>query len=299
VPSSHVGTGRSQGVNLELRAGGCRLWLQSHLGGSISGFEWQHEPLMRPAIGPLVTDSACFPMLPFCNRIAFGAFRHRDKTIELKPNFPGHDHPHPLHGYGWLAEWEVVEYSAQSAVMRHRHAGGDWPWPYVAEQRFVVTAAGLEHSIALTNTGDCEMPAGLGFHPYFPRTSETLYHGCHSGEWQTDADGLPRALVRDDTPIDWWQGAPIGTRPVDTVYSGREGALEIIWPDRDISLRMFPSANLTHTAVFAPRDEDWFCVEPMSHATDAVNARPGQAPMAEIAPGQRIEASVRYEIVQP
>ena len=46
---------------------------------------------------------------------------------------------------------------------------------------------------------------------------------------------------------------------------------------------------LSHVVVWAPEGEEFFCFEPMSHATDALNAYPGR-PAAQdfviLAPGQ-------------
>jgi aldose 1-epimerase len=88
---------------LELAAGDYRLVLQPEIGGSVAGFHWRDEPVFRPACGPSVLDAACFPLAPFSNRIAHGRFRFGGREVALAPNFPDSDHPHPLHGFGWLA----------------------------------------------------------------------------------------------------------------------------------------------------------------------------------------------------
>lgn len=226
---------------------------------------------MRRAAGASVLDAACFPLVPFPNRIGHGRFAWLGETITLQPNFPGHDHPHPLHGFGWISEWQVTAQDAASATLEHSHAGGEWPWPYVARQTFRLSPDGLEMALSLTNRSDRPMPAGLGFHPYFPRTDETLLHALHRGEWQTGADCLPIQLNEAHAPQDWWQGKPVATRPVDTVYTGREGDIVIVWPERCLSLTMKCDPLLGLTSIFVPHGEDWFCAEPVSHMTNAAN----------------------------
>lgn len=226
---------------------------------------------MRPACGPSVLDAACFPLVPFSNRIAHGRFVANGREVRLSPNFPGMDHPHALHGFGWLSAWQVLEQDSASTTLEHTCAGGEWPWAYRARQSFRLTDEGLEMALSLTNQAGSAMPAGLGFHPYFPRTDRTRYCGRHHGEWQNSEDCLPEILDLRAEPRDWWDGQTAGTRSVDTVYTSREGALVIAWPERDMELVIRPSANLAFTVVYTPCRTDFFCVEPVSHMTDAVN----------------------------
>jgi hypothetical protein len=83
-------------------------------------------------------------------------------------------------------------------------------------------------------------------------------------------------LHEADAPTDWWHGAPAKSRVVDTVYTGREGAITIHWPDTGLRATMTPGDNLPFTVVYTPAADDYICVEPVSHATDAVN-RPDDA----------------------
>lgn len=259
---------------IELSAGDYRLQLSPERGGSILRLDWRDKPLLRPVCGPGILDTACFPLVPFSNRIAHGQFRLGAVDVSLSPNFPGSDHPHPLHGFGWLAQWEVIDAGQSRVVIRHDWPGGEWPWPYRAEQVFSISPEGLSVELSVTNLGSTAMFAGLGFHPYFPRDADTVYHGLHRGEWKTGEDCLPLAL--DEAPVarDWWAGQPVGTRSVDTVYSGRVSPLAIEWPSRGHAITLSPSDNLPDTVVFTPCGETFFCVEPVNHRTDLINAAP-------------------------
>ncbi len=279
---------------IELRAGAYRLVLDPVRGGSVARFDLGDQPLFRATCGPSVLDSGCFPLVPFSNRIAHGTFAAAGQTVRLAPNMPGGAHPHTLHGFGWQCGWDVAADGADNATLRHDHAAGQWPWAYRAEQRLALDHAGLTHTLSLRNASDQPMPAGLGVHPYFPRTPQTRLIARHNGEWQTAADGLPITLHRVDQPVDWWQGQPVGTRAVDTVYTGRAGEITVIWPERGLQLTIAPSPNLPCTVIYTPANADFFCVEPVSHATDAIN-RPDQAdPMQWLTPGETLEATVRY-----
>ncbi|TCU61006.1 aldose 1-epimerase [Novosphingobium sp. PhB57] len=273
-----------------LEAQGYRLELAPERGGAVLRLDWHGEPLMRPACGSTIFDVGSFPLVPFSNRIAKGRFNTGARKGTIAPNFPGSDHPHPLHGFGWLTAWSVIEQDDNHALLEHTYPGGEWPWPYRARQTFELGAQGLTNRLSITNLGDAPMPAGLGFHPYFPRDAETVYRGLHRGEWYNTPDCLPSSLDEHEEAIDWWQGESVDTRAVDTAYTGREGMLEIDWPARGLGLTIAPSEELTTTVVFTPQGQDYFCVEPVSHATDAINRAPET--LAWLEPGQTATVSM-------
>jgi aldose 1-epimerase len=281
---------------IALTAGDFHLVLLPALGGSIARFDWRGLPLLRPGCGPTPLDTGCFPLVPFSNRIAHGAFTVAGRTIRIAPNFPGGGHPHPLHGFGWLTGWDVVAQAAQSATLRHRYSAGEWPWDYVAEQHFDLSREGLCHTLSVRNLSDQPMPAGLGFHPYFPKTAQTRYIGWHRGEWQTHDDNLPKALDMADHPVDWWHGKPVATRAVDTAYVGREGDLQLIWPEHRLTLTVRPSDNLRNTVVYTPVDADFLCVEPVSHTTDAINRPDESDGMVWLDKDQTLTAALHYGV---
>ena len=248
---------------------------------------------MRATCGPSVLDTACFPLVPFSNRIANGRFVVDGMDVRLTPNLPGSAHPHCLHGFGWLAGWRVVEAADDKATLVHDYPGGEWPWPYHARQTFRLTADGLSMTLSVANHGASAMPAGLGFHPYFPGADDALYRGLHRGEWQITADCLPLSLNQAPEPVDWWHGAPVTSRNVDTAYTGRAGLLELSWPSRRFGLTITPSDNLPVTVVYTPSGVDHFCVEPVSHITDAINRKGTGGGMLWLEPGESMEAAMQ------
>jgi aldose 1-epimerase len=282
---------------LTLSAGDYELTLAPERGGSVLRFDWRGEPLMRPACGPSILDVACFPLVPFSNRIAYGRFVAEGREVALSPNFPERSRSHPLHGFGWLAAWSVADCGPHSATLLHDCTADEWPWPYVASESFSLDEDGLTVLLSVTNLGVSAMPCGLGFHPCFPLQRETLYHGLHRGEWRNDGDCLPVALNRQDAPADWWHGRPVTTREVDTVYTERAGHLEIAWPERRLGLTLEPSDNLGFTVVYVPAGEDHFCIEPVSHMTDAVNRTGNGTGLAMLGPGAVMSAELRVKAV--
>jgi len=59
---------------------------------------------------------------------------------------------------------------------------------------------------------------------------------------------------------------------------------------------MTATGPLDHLVIFTPENEEFFCVEPVSHSTDAVNAAEQSAGMISLPPGETVTASVKFEI---
>src|SRR3546814_12532863 len=94
---------------IDLLAGSLRLRLAPSAGGSITRFDVMHggieQPLLRGAAGlpDHALESACFPLVPFSNRIRGGPFTLRDRRLSLRPTMTGA--PSPLHAQGVPGPW--------------------------------------------------------------------------------------------------------------------------------------------------------------------------------------------------
>jgi aldose 1-epimerase len=140
------------------------------VGGSIARFEWVREdgpafPLMRGCHSDSnnVLEAACFPLVPFVNRIRGSRFRFRDREVVLTPNMAGD--PSVLHGQGWLNRWQLLFARDQEAELVFEHEAGAWPWTYEARQHFALDERGLTVRLSCLNTSAEPMPCGLGQHP--------------------------------------------------------------------------------------------------------------------------------------
>ncbi|WP_310496430.1 aldose 1-epimerase [Sandarakinorhabdus sp.] len=268
---------------LRLVAADLELTLDRARGGGITAFTIGGQPLFIGRDDPSPLGLASFPLVPFSNRISHGRFHAGGRSVTLPRNHPADPHhPHAIHGMGWQQGWTVIEHGASHAVLRLDMPAGAWPWAWRAQQHLALTPTGFHQRLILENRSDSPMPAGIGAHPFLPCNAVTRLHALHRGEWQTAPDGLPMHLVMTDAPQDWWHGAPLTSRIVDTVYVGRQGPIRVVWPDRRLALSIDASDTLTHTVVYVPNDAGFFCVEPVSHMTNAVNR-----PEPEALTGQR------------
>lgn len=115
------------------------------------------------------------------------------------------------------------------------------------------------------------MPAGLGWHPYFPKAEATLTADILAA-W-TDEDGAiigskPVALTERTDLTHTRQACDLD---LDHCFTAGHGATIITWPSRSLRLKMEASQTLRFLTVYTPPGEDFFCVEPVSHIPDSVN----------------------------
>ena len=173
------------------------------------------------------------------------------------------------------------------------HRGGEaWPWSYDAEQEIELLAGVARFRIELTNRGSRPMPAGLGFHPYFPLHAQTRLMAHAAAVWLSDDQQLP---VRRASAVhfgDWASGAPVaGSGLIDNVYEGWNGFARISQPGYRLDLAA-TGARAFH--LYRPEGGDFFCFEPVSHLPDAHNRQEFALDMLQ--PGESLALAMRISI---
>lgn len=272
---------------IALERDGWALSVLPRLGGSIGRLILNGRDVLRPtpADAADILQAACFPLVPYANRIDHGRFSFDGREVIL----PVHDRfaPHALHGEGWLRPWSVIDRTDASISLVHRHEGGAWPWPYEAVQTFALTGSGLRVDLSVRNTGEAPMPAGLGLHPAFPVGRETRLTLTAGSVWAVDDGLIPTARVSAARVLDWSAGPRVAGAPfVDHCYAGWDGAARLAEPGRTIGITASPNAGWAH--VYVP-GQGFCCVEPVTHRPDAVHAPDDEAGgLARLAPGQAL-----------
>ena len=278
----------SSSDTVTLAAHSWALVLRPAIGGAVAALRWQGHDVLRPSppafSSPL--DSACFPLIPYANRIADGRFTFAGTRYQVPRNFG--DHPHSLHGTGWQSVWTAESPSEAAVRLAHSHSGDTaWPWSYHAEQQFTLAGATFAAALTVTNTSPTAMPAGLGFHPYFPCTGSTRLTAHATCLYLADDNMLPTAPAPAGLFGDWSRGAPVaGNSLIDNAYDGWDGTARIALGDVMLSLEA-SGAPAFH--LYRPPGADFFCFEPISHLPDAINR--GGMPL--LGPGDSLKLEMR------
>ena len=277
--------------SFELHAGALRLALRPDLGGCIAGFWHRETPILRSTEPSALTasrPSGCYPLVPYSNRLGYRRFRWKGQDHTTQPNF-GADNPHSVHGVGWLRAWEIESSSAQEVVLRYAHRpDADWPFAFEARQYFMLTPNSLSVQMVFANTADVAQPVGLGWHPYFPKRSRSRLHIELSHRWDSDATQLPvRKVAQPGIDSD------VSHLAFDNCFDGWHGPARI--RDEKFSLQL--SSSLQYLVVFTPQEKDYFCVEPVSHVSNAIHmADPAAHGLRSVPAGETTEAAMRLEV---
>ncbi len=280
-----------------LQSGDLRLSLAPDLGGSILSFSKGAADILRPApegaADALAT--ACFPLVPYANRIAHGGFVFGGRTARLERNMAGQ--AHPLHGDGWRGAWRVEAREGTSAILAFDPKHSGWPWAYAARQTARLTPSGLALELEVTNLDAAPGPFGIGFHPYFPQSSQARLTASVDGVWLVDDELLPTRWTAAPL-VDWSAGAAVrGDELIDHCHTNWSGEARIDYGAGRPGLRLSASPELAHLHVYAPPGEDFFCVEPVSHPPNALNRADPQAEGVRVLqPGESLRGWVRLDI---
>ncbi len=288
-PSSRAGAAEPDAA-VELRSERLRLAVRPDLGACIAGLWLDNTPVLLsqpPDALSASRPSGCFPLAPYSNRIGHRRFEWDGQTCTTAPNFG--DSPHSLHGVGWLRAWSQVSRSEDALVLRYHHQpDAHWPFAFEVVQRFRLAPDRLSLQLEMTNTDHRAQPAGLGWHPYFPKRPHSHLRAQVSHRWETDASQLPTHTTAHDGIDD-----DIAQLKLDHCFDGWEGLAQI----RDECHALTLTASARRLVVYTPADKGYFCVEPVSHVNNAVQMPdPAAHGLVTLAPGASTDAWMTLEI---
>jgi aldose 1-epimerase len=243
-----------------LSSGSVSIAVDAAQGGRLSSLSIDgHELLVgEPSHGSMQWGS--YPMVPWAGRIRDGLFTFRGTTYQMPCNIP----PHALHGTGFTSSWEPVDQS----TITHR-LESPWPFGGTVRQHFELTEEAL--TITMTLTAEVDMPAMLGWHPWFAR-----YLDADSGAGSTEPVeaqllfGPAQMYELDDVAIPTGRLIAPPPGPWDNCFTSLEREPTIRWPGL-IELQLESSCD--HWVIYTEPDHA-LCVEPQTAAPDEFNAEP-------------------------
>ncbi|WP_019141046.1 aldose 1-epimerase [Noviherbaspirillum massiliense] len=284
---------------VSLQTGFQRLILVPRLGGGIAAWDWKigdgWSPIFRTWNGASEDryTLACFPLVPWSNRITQGGFEHEGLFYPIRNNRPGE--PYPIHGDGWLQPWEVLDQTDNSITLAlESHRFDDNPYHYASTETLRLHPDGLAIDLTVTNRGNRALPYGLGLHPYFMRNEQTRLQSTASGVWLSGDDPIPAAYTRDFPPTwDYNKPAPLEGPLIDNCFDGWNGASVIDYPDRNMTVTMSMANCSGYSLLYRPPGLPFFCLEPITHPIDALHM-PGQPGLVVLKPGESFTLKARF-----
>ena len=256
-------------------------------------------PLFRPTpFGPTgrAFDVGSILLIPWSNRISGGGFEYDGRFVRLEPNLDGE--PYPIHGNAFQLPWSLVGQDRTTASLV-LDSSGPADFRYAAEVLYELSGGGLHVELSVVNRGQRAMPFGLGVHPWLPRTPATTLQFNAKEVWLEDDRHLPagRLDLAREGEWDFSEARALPERWINNVFGGWDGCAQVIWPERNVGLRIEAAPVLRHCVVYSPcGSSPFFCFEPVSHSVDAHN-RPGReaSHLTRLEPGETLRAWCRFE----
>lgn len=281
---------------IELRAGGLRCEIKPELGGCIAGLWLGGEPVLRSTPAAQLASArlaGSYALVPFSNRIGHASLVWQGTQHPLVRN--NGDEPHAIHGVGWQRPWAVLDSDASSAMLSCEHrADASWPFAFDCSHTLRLDAEGLSMTLALTNQSGQPAPAGLGWHPSFPKRAGSHLAFAASGRWEMGPDKLPTQR-QPASGLD----ADCAVLAIDHCFDGWDGVAHL----RDERLHVTVRSELTRLVVFTEPARNDIAIEPVSHVNNAVHLYAQGASAVELGlrvlqPGETMVAQMRIEVEQ-
>jgi aldose 1-epimerase len=279
---------------VELKAGLLRCDVAPHLGAAITGLWLGSEPVLRSAPAASVAtarQAGCYPLVPFSNRIGQASLVWEGTRHPLVRN--NGDEPHAIHGVGWQRPWTVLEQEADSLLLAFEHrTDAHWPFAFDASQAIQLRPGGVALTLAMTNQSPQPAPAGLGWHPWFPKRPGSRIRFGATGRWEMGPDKLPteRSASRGlDDACD--------TLALDHCFDGWDGSVTL----QDAALQVRITSSMRYLVVCTDSARDVIAIEPVSHVNNAVNLHAAGVDASALGlvvlqPGETLSAQMQIDV---
>lgn len=183
------------------------------------------------------------------------------------------------------------------ACVHARNQDG-WPWAYRAEHTVTLSHEGLTLNMHVTNVDDTAMPCGIGFHPYFPINFAHRVAFNAPTVWPPDTQFLGGASQPASLADDYAQPREMADAELTQFYSDWDGNATLSAAD-GATIQMTASSGLQHLVLYRPPNATFFCVEPVSHVSNAAHlAQQGHTGTGwqTLLPGQRLQCCLQMRL---
>jgi len=219
-------------------------------GARIASMQWRDLQFALPFRGtPL--SWGWYGMAPWAGRINDGLITGADGTEHLLPT--QWMFPHAIHGFGFTSSWEDIGKGRARLELPDPYGGA------VVEQTIEILDDAVRWILEYEANG-CDLPAWLGFHPWFPRElsrgGEAEVEFSAGRMMQRGENGLQNGKFMTPTPEPW-----------DDCFVDVKGTPSVLWPG---AARLTVESDAPYWVVYT-EDPEGVCIEPQSAPPNASN----------------------------
>ncbi|WP_295805999.1 aldose 1-epimerase [uncultured Nitratireductor sp.] len=281
-----------------MRSEDLRVRVSPRFGTVLDGYHRNGRPFLRPFAGQgasfAPTDTACFPMVPFSNRVGGNAFAYEGREYSFEPNDAS---PFYLHGEGWLSDWTVTESASDAIVLTLRRTDdARSPYAYEATQRLTLDGSRMTMRLEVENRARHAMPFGLGFHPYFPRTPQMTLQASARSWWTEDDYHVPDRNEPLPDTVDFSKARQLPHYGLNNCFEGWDRFAALNWPENGLLATIEADSVFSRYMLFSPPpDFAFLCFEPMSHTANGFH-HPNFGGLIKLAPGESMSGEMRITV---
>jgi aldose 1-epimerase len=282
---------RPTGQQVEIENGDARA-VVTEVGASLRSFEVGGVPYVesyradeRPPLG------AGAVLVPWPNRVGGATWSHAGVRRQLEVTEPARGNA--IHGLVRREAWTVAEHGGDTVLLAVEVGElQGWPFPFRTTVRYTLAGEddgyGLTVSHTVHNTGNEEMPFGVGTHPY-PRPGNTDVDDCVltlAARTVLPVDpetmiptGKPQSL--EGTDLDFRGGRRLRGVELDTAFGdcepGADGIIRHSVTHAGGGVEVWAQASFGWVQVFTPgefpgKGARAVAIEPMTCPPDALNS---------------------------
>jgi len=290
---------------IELKSAALTAGICPSFGGGMSCLDTWIDGARVPLLRPLLLQDmpadpfepnrlACYPLVPWSNRIDHGGFEMDGTRVALSPNRL--DDPYPIHGTGWQRAWQIAQHAPDRLTLTLDDATPG-AYAFHAEQVYALRGDTLYVSLTARNQGKAALPFGLGLHPFFSRHGNARLRAEAKKVWLNDGrTAIPTECVAAPSAWDFSDNRMLPGEELNHCFIDWSGQATIEWPDLGLALDM--ATDMDKFILYTPVDADFFCFEPVDHCIDAVH-RPGGAltnGMTLLRQGEQLTRHVAFRV---
>jgi aldose 1-epimerase len=247
-------------------------------------------------------STAGIPLLyPWANRLAGPSYHAAGHEVALNLTSPLlhlDANRLPIHGVPWSRlAWQVIESRPDFLSARLEWTRPDllavFPFPHRLEMAVTLSPGELTLKARLAAGSDTAVPVSFGFHPYF------VLPGLPRAKWRLQLPPM-RQLLQDrlgiptgvEQPFGGYD-AELGELAFDVGFAGLQdrSSLALSGGGRRISVELLEGYR--YAQVYAPRDQDYVALEPMTAPTSALTSSRG---LTLVPPGGQFQATFRVHL---
>jgi aldose 1-epimerase len=238
---------------------------------------------------------------PWANRLDGIRYRAAGREVQLDTSSPLlhlDSHGLPMHGVPWSRlAWEPIDSQRNRLSARLEWSGKElldiFPFPHRIELTATLGPEDLTLETTLIAGPDGPVPVSFGFHPYFgipdlPRA-----------KWQLALPAMNR-LLSDERGIpsggeERWNciEGEIGERSFDDGFALPDACPSFCLTGGGRRITVEFLAGYPYAQIFAPGEQEFVAIEPMTAPTSALTSGRG---LRMIAPRERFEATFRVRV---